>query len=496
MDEPIATSSRQAIALALFDGAVQAHGLLAEQRPLLHLAAQYYDHVRQNGLERPSRTARDLVLAAPIANLTAEEQCVVASAVAFQGERIKRDQELAFLRLNAGDQQLALRLAAIVALADAFAANAVDVRVEQATHNGTSETVVVVAGERAALAVEAAADRDWRWMETLGPITIRPAAPDEQLPALPPITDAPEINNLPTLAPGEQPFAESARRSLRRHFEKMLAREAEVRSGEDPEDVHQMRVATRRLRASLQVVAPVFEEKRVRQFRRKLRATADVLGNVRDADVFLEHLRAYRETLKSPRKASLDDLIAAVEAERAVARTALLVELDTKRYRRFKHEVARFLTTYGEGVVAQAEHGGPLRLRDLAGSLVWRRYEDLRSFEVIFPGAPDEQLHEMRIAGKRLRYTLEFFADALGDEVDACLKPLADLQEALGSLQDSVVARERIERLGMSNTPGARAYLARREAERTRMLRQLPTRWSRVERLVYRRKLFELVSAL
>ncbi|MBC8163819.1 MAG: hypothetical protein H7Z42_21635, partial [Roseiflexaceae bacterium] len=221
---------RAEIALALFDGAVRAHALAPEHRPLLLLAAQYFEHVRQQGLERPARAARDLVLAQPIDGLNAEAQSLVASAVAFQSERIKRDQELAFLRLNERDKHSALQLAAILSLSEALAANSARVQVAPLLRDGTGETVVTVAGERAAHAIEAASDRDWRWLEALGPITIRPAAPEERLPILPSIEHAHTIGEAPPGVIGEQDFAENARRSLRRHFEKMLARESEVRS--------------------------------------------------------------------------------------------------------------------------------------------------------------------------------------------------------------------------------------------------------------------------
>ena len=494
----VPTANRRSIALMLFDGAAVAHNLPQAERELLDIAVQYHDCARSRGYERPARSGRDLVLGQPIVGLDSEAQCIIASAVAFQGDRMRRDQELAFLRLSEDDQKVALRLSAVMSLADGLAANGAQISVRRAGHNGSSEVTIIVTGDRAAHAVEAASERDWRWFEAIGPLTIRPAAEDERIAVagreeLPALIAIGEPAAIPA---GELSFAENARRSLRRQFEKMLAREADVRSGEDPEDVHQMRVATRRLRASLQVVAPVFEPSLIKRLRRKLRTTADALGGVRDADVFLMNLREYRESLTAARKASLDQLIERISTERAAARVALLAELESRHYRQFKHEFARFLTTPDDGVAILAEHGGPLRVRDLAGSLIWRRYEDLRSFEVILPNAPDVQLHEMRIAGKRLRYTLEFFTDVLGDTVKHCLDPLAALQETLGSLQDSVVAREHIERLAMANMPGPRAYLTRRDAERSRLLRQLPTRWARINNPTYRRRLFALVNAV
>ena len=119
----------------------------------------------------------------------------------------------------------------------------------------------------------------------------------------------------------------------------------------------------------------------------------------------------------------------------------MLAEFDAKRYQKFKQAFALFLTTPGADIIASDLTP---RVRDFAGSAIWRRYEQWRAYEMVLPGATDETLHQARIAGKRLRYTLEFFADALGPHVEQVLSPLAELQECLGALQDVVTARARL----------------------------------------------------
>src|SRR3712207_2014084 len=87
-----------------------------------------------------------------------------------------------------------------------------------------------------------------------------------------------------TLSVGEVAFA-----ILRRHFAEMLAHEPGVRLGEDPEDLHDMRVATRRLRAALKLYADALP-KRAERYESDLRWVAGALGEVRDLDVHLELL--------------------------------------------------------------------------------------------------------------------------------------------------------------------------------------------------------------
>src|SRR5215212_5631028 len=123
------------------------------------------------------------------------------------------------------------------------------------------------------------------------------------------------------------------------------------------EDVHQMRVATRRLRASLQVVEGVYDPKLIRRYRRGLRQMAESLGAVRDGDVFLEHVTAYYATLPETDRAQLDPLIATVSAERAQARGHLLDDLRSKRYHKFKRHFATFLTTPDAGTLDSPEPG-------------------------------------------------------------------------------------------------------------------------------------------
>jgi CHAD domain-containing protein len=283
---------------------------------------------------------------------------------------------------------------------------------------------------------------------------------------------------------------------LRHFFERMLAREEDVRKGEDPEDVHQMRVATRRLRASLQVVEELYEPGLARRLRRGLRRAARALGDVRDHDVLLAHLTEFAAGLPEGERSQIDPLVAALAAERAAAREELLRELAGERYGRLKRRAARFLTSPGEGLAELPETGAPPRVRDVAGSAIWRRYEALRAFEVAIEGGSDGALHQARIAGKRLRYTLELFAPALGPRADELLVQLADLQDHLGQIQDGVAARERIAALGMAELPSAQAYLAHLEARRDALAADLPRVWGRVAGGTYRRRLMELIVKL
>ncbi len=500
---PVSGPYLRTLALALFDTAIEAHNLPPASRRLLHIAADCYAAARRDALARPDRTARDMVLAAPIGGLTFDQQCIVASVVAFQRDKLRRSRELAFIRLSEADQALALQLAAILHLATSLESRGSD---EFWIEPDPTAPTLIIGGDDAGQVVAEANSRAERWHRAIGALTVRQVRPDDariplmldgrdEAATLPPLGPTVDMTFSDTLS-GSEPASEGARRMLRRMFEKLLAREDGALSGEDPEDVHQMRVATRRLRASLQLVAPLYAEKPVLRFRRGLRRVARVLGSVRDTDVFLLHVYAHRDSLPDVDRAALQPLIDAVEARREQARADLRQLLHSGKYQRFKLAFATFLTSPGADVSGGSATGHPPRIRDVAGSLLWRRYEEWRAFEVALPDADDTALHNARIAGKQLRYALEFFAEALGPKADELLEPLMALQENLGHQQDGVVARAFVADLDMADDPGAQAYLSARVGEHATHRSEFPALWQKVASATYRRRLFEAIGRL
>jgi CHAD domain-containing protein len=487
---PSAIHRLSLIALTLFDQVPEAHQLPARMRPLLGYAADAFAAAQAS--ESPDRLARDAILAAPLPDLDPEDRAIAACAAAFQRPKLRTHREAAFLRLDDRSRIRALRLAAILQLAARIAESPAT---QLAARLDIDETCVTIDGADAPELAAQAQEWGGLWRDQIGQLAVLigdatpDLAPAEEL-------ELPSISAAPLALSGLEPAGEGARRVLRRFFERMLAREEDVRGGEDAEDLHQMRVATRRLRASLQVVDGIFDPDLIRRFRRRLRRAARSLGAVRDFDVFLAALQDYRATLPEGKAAALDPLIAAVVGKRTQARSTMLETLRGGRYGRFKHAFSTMLTTPEAGLAPLPETNALPRVRDLAGSVTWRRYEEWRAFEAVLDGASDITLHNARIAGKRLRYTLEFFSEALGPKTSELLEQLAALQEHLGLLQDGVTARAHIGSLGMHNDPGAQMYLAHLDARHSTLLDELPAIWGKVASATYRRRLFELIVKL
>ncbi len=295
-------------------------------------------------------------------------------------------------------------------------------------------------------------------------------------------------------------LAEAGRALLHKHYEKLREAEPGVREG-DHEAVHDMRVATRRLRAMLEVLGgTVYDPDETVQLRRGLRRLARALGAVRDVEVWLDAVHAYAGHLADDERAGLDSLTCELHGRRDQGREALLTELDGKRTAKLFDRLERFVSTAGAGVrpTATAPGGTPLRVRDVAGSVLWARLEEVQAFEPAIPEASIELLHELRIAGKHLRYTLDLFGDALGGDGKALRSELVEVQDQLGALHDADVALPLVGQLleQEPENPGLRRYHAHLIAERDRLRSATGQSWEVIGRSGFRRRLAMTIASI
>jgi CHAD domain-containing protein len=302
----------------------------------------------------------------------------------------------------------------------------------------------------------------------------------------------------------EDSMPEAARKILQLQFAKMLRREAGTRDGADVEDLHDMRVATRRMRAAWRVFDGAFKAGRTKKIRRHLETIADRLGAVRDLDVLIEGLEAYSLGMDVEQRPGLDPLLSLWRRQRASARTQLIAELDSQRYVSFIKEMDAFLDSDAHSAAAVATPTAPHRVRDRAASEIWATYEAVRAYELVLQWADVETLHELRITTKWLRYALEFFGETLGPDSGYLLERVVALQEHLGGLHDADVATKlvrdllvaRAGELSKLETEAIGAYLHSRESEIARRRRSLGPIWRAVNGAPFRRALGRAVAAL
>ncbi|MBI5033220.1 MAG: CHAD domain-containing protein [Chloroflexi bacterium] len=311
-------------------------------------------------------------------------------------------------------------------------------------------------------------------------------------------------------------MAEAARKTLLVHWQHMLDHEAGARAGTVGEEVHDMRVATRRMRAAIRVFREYLDVDTFRPYARRLRRTARTLGAVRDLDVFHEKAQEYLDELPDDKKSELDALFIAWQSEYLRARGDLIEWLDSDDYANFKTDFDEFLRRPGAGAApTEAPNGNPTahRVRDAVPLILLRSWAIVRAYDesVSVPDVPLGQLHQLRIASKGLRYTLEFFAGVLGSDVQALIKEVKELQDHLGKVQDGVVAcnilrdfltwgewshdEKKISRRSDSLVvaPGVAMYLAVRQNEINKLVQEFPKVWSPIRDSKFKKQLLALI---
>ena len=307
-------------------------------------------------------------------------------------------------------------------------------------------------------------------------------------------------------------MAQAGKKTLRYFFAEMLRHEEGTKKGEDIEALHDMRVATRRMRAAFDVFGDAFNPKILKVHLKGLRRTGRGLGHVRDLDVFMEKASIYIKGLSGEASSGLDPLLGTWLNQRELARQEMLNYLNSEDYQQFKKLFNIFLQTplLGEKKNANQAVPEPNLVRDIAPVLVYSRLASVRAFDAILESATVSQLHALRIEFKKLRYTLEYFREVLGADCEAVIQEIKGLQDHLGDLNDADVACRLLNEflqnweanqmsLPLSQRKSSEpvvAYLAYRHAERHRLMTTFPSAWQNFNRPELIKKLAQAVSVL
>ncbi|MBA3779090.1 MAG: CHAD domain-containing protein [Chloroflexi bacterium] len=298
-------------------------------------------------------------------------------------------------------------------------------------------------------------------------------------------------------------LAEAGRKVLRFHLARMLAREEGTRAGDDVEELHGMRVATRRMRAAWRVFEDSYRPKQRQRYVAELRGVARALGTVRDLDVLLDGLDGYTASRNSQTRDALEPLADAWRRSRDEGRASLMQVLDSADYTRFVDDYFEFVHTEAAGALPLPPHS-PSTVRDTAGSRLWAAHEHVRAYDAGLAWADVATLHELRIEGKRLRYTLEFFKEVLGPEAGSLIEQVTQMQDHLGLLHDADVAAhlardflvDQAARPTRQTMTAVGRYLTSRERETARLRRTFPPLWRQLTGADFRRRLAASISAL
>jgi triphosphatase len=246
-------------------------------------------------------------------------------------------------------------------------------------------------------------------------------------PAAPPVMDA---------STRASDFAAAA---LRRLHEEWQANEPPARLGEGPEALHRLRVTARRMQTILGLFRAYLPAS-VRNSRPTLKGLLDALGLVRDADIRLEAVSAFRSSLPESERGGLDPLLQFLHSERARARSSMLRALDARRAREWLDTLPDQLARTQPPTTSASASTRNAAALTVVPDLIRRRYRKLRkAARRLTAKSSMAEFHEVRVRAKKLRYALEVIAPTYAKPANRMLTALHKLQSKLGTQHDADV---------------------------------------------------------
>lgn len=268
-------------------------------------------------------------------------------------------------------------------------------------------------------------------------------------------------------------------------FEEMCDFRGEALDWADPEGVHSMRVASRRLRAALSDFMPYLRKRGLAAVEKQLKSVADGLGEVRDQDVAILALEKIETHAPSQFSEALKRSIVARKKLREQVRKELKLSLKKSELKQLKSD---FIAGVDKATATQQQKisQSSSTFLKMAKVIILDRLKELEKLsDGLFRPFDIDSLHEMRIAAKRLRYAVELFQQCWGHSLGTYAKRVARLQSTLGDVHDCDVW---IESLGkdiadarkhkQENEVAALVWLLNNFVKlRTRYLRHALSRW-------------------
>lgn len=237
---------------------------------------------------------------------------------------------------------------------------------------------------------------------------------------------------------------EAALRAIGRNcLTQLLRNEAAALAGE-PEGVHQMRVALRRIRSAVSSLKELLRAEDRRWLREELGWLADALGPARNLDVFATELLP-SALAGLPDKPGWEDLVATLGRLRKTAYDRVLGVILSERYTAAMLRLLRWFETCGWRIYAPPGEADPLAspIIQIAPCVLDRRLRRVRRGSEEFDRLSPPQRHKLRIATKKLRYTVEIFNSLFDPDIlPQFIKSLKRLQDDLGYANDIRVAHE------------------------------------------------------
>ena len=295
----------------------------------------------------------------------------------------------------------------------------------------------------------------------------------------------------------------------------VLAMHAEVEGvleAKDIEFIHRMRVASRRLRSALTLFEDCFTPKEFKSFSRDVRDVTRALGTARDLDVQLELLESVMPELSAPRFApGMRRLQLRLKQQRAEAQEGVIAAMHTLQVDDTLVSITKWAAPFLE--MSDGVYLFSPALYELAFSGINTRLKELLAHAAYIQDESNvTELHNMRISAKRLRYTMEAFADLYGANLKPFINQTRKFQDVLGEIHDADVWIEMIPRFIQEEQeritiyfgnprplkrllPGLEAFQANRSAKRKADYQRFLEMWNKAEEEQLWEALLKLINA-
>jgi len=264
---------------------------------------------------------------------------------------------------------------------------------------------------------------------------------------------------------------------LARQLDIILSRDPGVRLGGEIEDVHQMRVATRRMRSVLRVARPLLKSGWEAPLRDKLGWLGRQLGEARDLDVQIAYFKGQSESVKPRDRAALERFLEYLQKKRSMVQQQLISHL---RRRRYVTLINRLIPAVRDPAMVPNTDATLPDLARKAFRKVRKAVKDLDD------SASNAKWHCVRIRTKRARYAAELSESCSGRAATRFIDKIKLIQDQLGDIQDAVIAEDHLRRF-TSKTSRHSALLAGQMIERQRQRRRQAKRafystWKQVKK--------------
>jgi CHAD domain-containing protein len=249
---------------------------------------------------------------------------------------------------------------------------------------------------------------------------------------------------------------------LTRQLDTILSRDPGVRLGGESEDLHQMRVATRRMRSMLRIARPLLKPEWEEPLRDKLGWLGRQLGEARDLDVQIGYFKSQFAKVDASRRAAFERFIANLEQKRHQVQEKLVRQLRRPRY-------VTLINRLMEAVREPATESNDTSLPELAK----KAFKKLRkAVKALDDTASNMAWHNVRIMAKRARYAAELAELCSGRTATRFIEKMKVIQDQLGDIQDASIAEDHLRRFAFKKAGKSETFLAGEMVKRQRQRRR------------------------